>query len=261
VLAALPADALEMLLDATTTALSEDGDGFSVSTCFGAVFLASEAADSSSALRMADHRLYAQKHALKRGRGQPHELVLEALFERDPDLRAHVRDVASLSAAVGTRLGLEAEGIEELVIAAQLHDIGKIAIPDAVLAKAGPLDEDEWKLIRQHTVIGQRILSAAPPLHGVGTIVRATHERWDGKGYIDGLAGDAIPLAARIIAVCDAFTAMTSDRPYGNAVPIEEAFAELRRCAGTQFDPEIVRVFCDEVVRAEGNELMAAEAA
>jgi two-component system cell cycle response regulator len=256
VLVTLPVDALEMLIDATTTALSEDGEGFSISTCFGAVFLASDAADSSSALRMADHRLYAQKHAMKRGRGQPHEVVLEALCEWDPSLRAHVHDVTAHSAAVGRRLGLDADELEELVIAAQLHDIGKIAIPDAVLEKPGPLDEDEWALIRQHTVIAQRILSAAPSLHGVGAIVRATHERWDGKGYIDGLAGDAIPLAARIIAVCDTFAAMTSDRPYWEAVSVGEALTELRRCAGTQFDPEVVRVFCEEAVRA-GNDLVA----
>jgi diguanylate cyclase (GGDEF)-like protein len=261
VLAALPAEAVETLLDATTAALSEDGDGFSVSTSFGAVFLPSEAADPSSALRMADRRLYAQKHAARLGRGQPHEVVLEALFERDPELRAHVRDVADLSAAVGRRLGLGAEDLEELVIAAQLHDVGKIAIPDAVLYKAGPLDEGERTLIHQHTVIGQRILSAAPALHGVGTIVRATHERWDGRGYVDGLAGSAIPLAARIIAVCDTFAAMTSDRPYRGAVTLEKAFAELRRCAGTQFDPEVVRVFCEEVVRAEGDRLVMAEVA
>jgi diguanylate cyclase (GGDEF)-like protein len=261
VLAAVPAEALETLIDATTTALSEESEGFSISTCFGAVFLASEATDSSSAFRMADHRLYAQKHAAKRGRGNPHEVVLEALFERDPELRAHVQDVAALSAAVGRRLGLDAEELEELVIGAQLHDIGKLAIPDAVLDKPGPLNEDEWKLIRQHTVIGQRILSAAPPLQGVGTIVRATHERWDGKGYVDGLAGDAIPLAARIIAVCDTFAAMTSDRPYSQAVSLEEALTELRRCAGTQFDPDVVRIFCEEALQAEGNDLLAAEAA
>jgi HD-GYP domain-containing protein (c-di-GMP phosphodiesterase class II) len=97
--------------------------------------------------------------------------------------------------------------------------------------------------------------------HGVGAIVRATHERWDGTGYIDGLAGDEIPLAARIIAVCDTFTTMTSDRPYWEAVSLDEAPAELRRCAGTQFDPEVVGVFCEEAVRAEGNDLMAADAA
>src|SRR6266540_392702 len=214
-----------------------------------------------SSYRLADHRLYAQKHALKRGGGQPHEVVLEALCEWDPDLRAHVHDVTAHSEAVGRRLGLEAEELEELVIAAQLHDIGKIAIPDSVLQKPGPLDEEEWKLTRQHTVIAQRILSASPSLQGVGRVVRATHERWDGKGYIDGLAGDAIPLAARIIAVCDAFAAMTSDRPYGEAVSLAEALAELRRGAGTQFDPLVVGVFCEEVVRAEGNDFVAADAA
>jgi two-component system, cell cycle response regulator len=249
VLAQLPPDALEMLIVATNTALSEDGDGFSVTSCFGAVFLPSEAADPRSALRIADRRLYAQKHAAKRGRGQPHEVVLEALFERNPDLRAHVHDVAALSAAVGQRLGLETEELEELVIAAQLHDVGKIAIPDAVLAKPGPLDEEEWNLIHQHTVIAQRILSAAPPLLGVATIVRATHERWDGTGYVDGLAGEAIPLAARIIAVCDAYAAMTSERPYSAAVSSDEALAELRRCAGTQLDPQVVSMFCEHVAR------------
>jgi diguanylate cyclase (GGDEF)-like protein len=248
VLAAVPAGTVETLLDATAAALFEDGDGFSVSSCFGAVFLPSEAADSSSALQMADRRLYAQKHVTKLGRGQPHEVLLEALFERDPELREHVQGVASLSVAVGKRLGLNPEEVEELVIAAQLHDVGKIAIPDAVLHKSGPLDEAEWTLIRQHPLVGQRILSAVPALVGVGAIVRATHERWDGAGYVDGLSGHAIPLAARIIAICDAFSAMTSERPYGGAVPVEEALGELRRCAGAQFDPEVVRVFCEEAV-------------
>ena len=260
-LAALSGDSVAALLEATTEALSEDGDGFSVSTCFGAVFLPSEAREGSSALRIADRRLYMQKHATKLGRGAPHEVLLEALFERDPELRPHVQSVADLSAAVGRRLGLNAEDLEDLVVAAQLHDIGKIAMPDAVLHKPGPLDESEWTLLRQHTVIGQRILGAAPALHRVGTIVRATHERWDGEGYADGLAGDAIPLAARIIAICDTFGAMTSNRLYRAAVTVEDAVAELRRCAGTQFDPEIVRVFCDEVVQSEESHLLLARVA
>jgi diguanylate cyclase (GGDEF)-like protein len=261
VLAAVSADALETLLDVTTAALSEDGEGFGVSSSFGAVFLPSEATDSYSALQAADRRLYAQKHASKLGRGQPHEVLLEALFEREPELRLHVQGVASLSAAVGKRLGLAGEELEELVIAAQLHDVGKIAIPDAVLHKSGPLDEAEWTLIRQHPRVGQRILAAVPALNGVGAIVRATHERWDGAGYVDGLAGHAIPLAARIIAVCDTFSAMTSDRPYGGAVSVVDALAELRRCAGTQFDPEVVRVFCEEAVQADGTVPAMAEVA
>jgi diguanylate cyclase (GGDEF)-like protein len=261
VLAAVATETVETLLDTTTVALSEDGNGFSVSASFGAVFLPSEATDSSAALQMADRRLYAQKHATRLGRGQPHDVLLEALFERDPELRAHVDGVGKLAAAVGRALGLEVKDVEELVIAAQLHDIGKIAIPDSVLNKPGPLDEAEWALIREHTVIGQRILSAAPVLHGVGRVVRATHERWDGNGYADGLAGDAIPLAARIIAVCDSFAAMTSDRPYRARMTVQEALAELRRCAGTQFDPEIVRVFYDAVTRAEAAVLVVEQAA
>jgi diguanylate cyclase (GGDEF)-like protein len=249
VLANLPADEVESLLAATTGALSLDGDGFSVTTCFGAVFLFSEAADPAGALRIADRRLYAQKHARTGGRGQPHEVLLQAMLERDPELRAHLQGVADLTAAVGRRVGVSENEIEELVIAAELHDLGKLAIPDAVLNKPGPLDKDEWALIQQHTVIGERILAAAPGLNGVSRIVRASHERWDGTGYVDGLAGEEIPLAARIIAVCDTFAAMTSDRLYRKAMRIEEAFAELKRCAGTQFDPRVVDAFCDEFER------------
>jgi diguanylate cyclase (GGDEF)-like protein len=261
VFAAVPVDEVAALLDATTVALSEEGDGFSISTCFGAVFIPSEADDFSAALRLADQRLYAQKHGTKLGRDRPHEVLLEALCERDPELRNHVQSVAHLCTAVGMRLGVRGDDLEELIIAAQLHDVGKIGIPDAVLHKPGPLDEGEWALIRQHTLIGQRILGAAPALHRVGMIVRTTHERWDGTGYVDGLASDAIPLAARIIAVCDAFAAMTSHRPYREAMTLEQALAELRRCAGTQFDPDVVRVFCDEVASAKGSRLLRTAAA
>lgn len=261
VLAAPPSDAVEGLLDATIGALSEEGDGFSISTCFGAVVIPSEAVDAPWALTIADRRLYAQKHAHRLSHGQPYVVLLEALFERDPDLRAHVGGVASLSAAVARRLGLDGHQLEELILVAQLHDVGKIAIPDAVLRKPGPLTQEERTLIEQHTVIGQRILGAVPALRAVGTIVRATHERWDGKGYADGLAGEAIPLAARIVAVCDAFQAMTSSRPYCASLTSREALEELRRCAGTQFDPEIVRTFCDGLAAEERERLVTAAAA
>jgi HD-GYP domain-containing protein (c-di-GMP phosphodiesterase class II) len=115
--------------------------------------------------------------------------------------------------------------------------------------------------MRQHTVIGQRILGAVPALQGVGTIVRATHERWDGGGYVDGLAGEAIPLAARIIAVCDAFEAMTAIRPYAAPATTREALDELRRCAGTQFDPGVVRAFCEEVSTQRRDRFLADAAA
>jgi len=133
----------------------------------------------------------------------------------------------------------------ELRLAAELHDVGKLAIPDAVLQKPGPLNEEEWAFVRQHTLIGQRILAGAPALRSIGDIVRSTHERWDGTGYVDGLAKTDIPLAARIIAVCDAYAAMTSDRPYRKTLTPARALDELQRCAGSQFDPDVVHAFCE----------------
>jgi two-component system, cell cycle response regulator len=127
--------------------------------------------------------------------------------------------------------------------AAQLHDVGKVAIPDAIMSKPGPLDEAEWEFVRRHPVIGQRIVEAAPALMGVGELIRASHERWDGSGYPDGLAGDQIPMGARIIAVCDAYDAMTGDRPYRLGLLPQDALSELRRCAGTQFDAGVVAAF------------------
>ena len=261
VLADPPADEVEGLIDATVRALTEEGEGFSISTCFGAVFIPSEAADSTAALHVADQRLYAEKHARQLRLGEPHLALLEVLFERDPELRAHVNSVALVAGAVAEKLGVGAHDLAELTIAAQLHDVGKIAIPDAVLHKPGRLSEEEWGLMRQHTIIGQRILAAVPALQVVGTIVRATHERWDGNGYVDGLAGEAIPLAARIIAVCDAFEAMTETRPYRPPATTSEALDELRRCAGSQFDPQVVRAFCDVLSTDERNRLVTATAA
>jgi HD-GYP domain-containing protein (c-di-GMP phosphodiesterase class II) len=138
---------------------------------------------------------------------------------------------------MGEQLGLEGEALERLGHAALMHDIGKIAVPDSILHKAGPLDAAERAFIQRHTIVGERILAASPALRRVGSIVRSSHERWDGQGYPDGLAGEAIPLEARIVAVCDAYSAITSHRPYRAAAEPGEALAEIERCAGTQFDP------------------------
>ena len=132
---------------------------------------------------------------------------------------------------------------------ADLHDIGKAAIPDAILSKPGPLDDGEWAFMRRHTLIGERIVASAHALTSVAKLVRSSHERWDGAGYPDGLAGDAIPLGARIIFVCDAFDAMLADRPYSKGLGFELALAELEHCAGSQFDPQVVAAFVN-VVRA-----------
>jgi HD-GYP domain-containing protein (c-di-GMP phosphodiesterase class II) len=187
-------------------------------------------------------------------------VLLEALYERSPDLRVHVENVVGSAVAVGTALGMSGEELEELRLAARMHDIGKLAIPDAVLHKPGPLGVAEWAFVKEHAVIGERILSGAAGLKRVGAIVRATHERWDGGGYTDGLSGTEIALAARIIAVCDAFSAMTSARPYRLPVAREQALEELRRCAGTQFDPGVVDAFCS-AVRASADEPWSAAAA
>ena len=218
-------------------ALLESGEGFDVTSAYGAALIPEDATTVSTALSVADERLYAHKELLAEiRRGTAHEPLLRTLAEREPELRAHVADVSSLAARVGGQLGLAPDELEELRLAAELHDVGKLAIPDVVLQKSGPLDPTEWAFIHSHTLIGQRILGAAPALRPVGTIVRSTHENWDGTGYPDGLAGEAIPRAARIIAVCDAYSAMTSDRPYRAARTSAEAVAELRRCAGRQFD-------------------------
>lgn len=231
-------------VEAAAQALSEHGDGFRVGCSFGAVTLPREAADGSAALQLADNRLYAAKKSSRASAGrQSADVLLRALTERDPSLGSHTADVADLARGVAERLGLAPEETEEVGQAAQLHDIGKVAIPDAILHKPGPLDSEEWEFIRRHTIIGQRILNAAPALGRVGALVRASHERWDGEGYPDGLAAQDIPLGSRIVAVCDAFDAMITTRTYRSASDPQEALAELRRCAGTQFDPVVVETF------------------
>jgi diguanylate cyclase (GGDEF)-like protein len=236
--------ASEPLLARATNALADHGESFSVTSSYGAVVLPKEAATASDALRTADERLYRQKEMLPANRGAAYEPLLRTLAEREPGLREHVEDVSMLAREMGRRLGLDPIELEDLKLAAELHDVGKLAIPDSILQKPGPLDASEWVFMHQHTVIGQRILTGAPALATVGTIVRSTHERWDGTGYPDGLAGEDILLAARIIAVCDAFSAITSERPYAAASTPEQAVAELRRCAGTQFDPKLVELLC-----------------
>jgi diguanylate cyclase (GGDEF)-like protein len=162
-----------------------------------------------------------------------------ALSERDHYTGDHSAAVIEMSAAIARYMGLRAAEIERIKSAALLHDIGKVAIPDFILHKPGPLTDEEWTLMRQHPLIGERILSVVPGMSGVARIVRHEHERWDGTGYPDGLTGEQIPLGSRIILAADAYHAMTSDRPYRAARSHQEAIDELTRCAGTQFDPSV----------------------
>jgi two-component system, cell cycle response regulator len=144
---------------------------------------------------------------------------------------------------VSRALGLDDADVAHVRRAAALHDVGKIAIPDAILHAPRKLTDDEWEYMRQHTLIGARIIGAAPEMQPVAEIVRSSHERWDGGGYPDALAADDIPLGARIVSVCDSYDAMTTTRAYREAMPASEALAELERCAGTQFDPRVVAAF------------------
>jgi diguanylate cyclase (GGDEF)-like protein len=233
---------------AAASALSEHGDGFTVTASYGAVAIPDEAAVSGEALRVADQRMYAQKNSGRVGPGrQSTDVLLRAVAERHPDLEGHLDGVADLAVAVGRRLGLESEALECVRLAAELHDVGKVAIPDAIINKPGPLDEEEWAFMRRHTLIGERIVAAAPALGPVAKLVRASHERWDGAGYPDAMAGNDIPLGARIIAVCDTYDAIVSDRPYRRGRSAASAMEELRRCAGTQFDPAVVDAFLAEL--------------
>ena len=237
----------EPLIDRGCEALSEHGEGFEIGSSFGAVMLPDEAADPSRALHVADERLYAQKHSRRAESDGTMHALLEALALREPDVHLHVAGVASLAVETGRTLGLRRDELDELARAAQLHDIGKLAVPDEILRKPGPLDEREWVFVRQHTIVGERILRASPALRSISAVVRSSHEWWDGTGYPDGLVGEEIPLASRTICACDAYYAMTSDRPYRPALSADEALNELMRLAGTQFDPTVVRVLVAHV--------------
>jgi HD-GYP domain-containing protein (c-di-GMP phosphodiesterase class II) len=168
-------------------------------------------------------------------------LLGDVVEQDDAYTGSHSRDVVELARGVGQRLGLNAVGMRNLEFGALLHDVGKIAVPKAIINKPGPLDDAEWAIMRRHTIDGQRMLeNVGGVLTAVGAVVRSSHEHFDGSGYPDGLAGEAIPIEARICTVCDAFNAMTTDRSYRRGMPVNEALAELRRCAGTQFDPGVV---------------------
>src|SRR3954466_9765140 len=200
-------------------ALAEVGDGFEIRAADGCVLVPEEAADAGAALGIADRRMYAEKATARRSADeQSRDVLLKALEEHHPDLGAHVHDVGLLAAAVASEIGLDARALQHVRHAAELHDIGKVAVPSSILDKPGKLDPEEWEFIARHTIIGERILGAADALRPGATLVRASHEHYDGKGYPDGLRGEEIPLGARIVSVCDAYDAMTSDRPYQRAL-------------------------------------------
>jgi two-component system, cell cycle response regulator len=244
VLASTRSAAGEEICAVAEKALTERGGGFSIGASWGMVKLPLEAGTATEALRLADRRMYAQKGQREgSARSQARGVLLRVLHEREPELDRHLDGVAHLAATVGRALKLEAEDVDVLVRAAELHDIGKVAIPDEILHKSGRLTDVEWALMRKHTVIGERVLAAAPAMSQVARLVRSTHERWDGDGYPDGLAGEEIPLGSRVILICDAYNAMVEGRPYREPMGAKRATEALREGAGAQFDPELVDLF------------------
>ncbi len=234
---------------AAVEALSEHGRGFDISTAYGCIMLPAEAQDEAVALQLVDERLYVDKRSRQHSDApdQLRKVLLQVMAEREPELHEHLAEVAILSRAVGREMGLTGEELETMVRAAELHDVGKVAVPDAILQKRSELEPNERQIIERHCEVGERILAAAPAMGPVARIVRSSHERYDGRGYPDRRAGSQIPVGARIIAVCDAFHAMTSNRPYGRAIDTDEALAELRANAGSQFDPAVIDAFCAEL--------------
>jgi HD-GYP domain-containing protein (c-di-GMP phosphodiesterase class II) len=179
------------------------------------------------------------------------ELLADLLDRRDPYTASHSQRVAHLTTLILDEFpGLSADERDAIIAAARIHDLGKVATSDLILCKPGRLTDDEFAVIKRHPVDGSEILRHLTPYRHIVEIVRHHHERWDGRGYPDGLAGEAIPFGARVIAVADTYDAMTTDRPYRRALSHEEALAELQRGAGTQFDPVIVAAFERALARA-----------
>jgi HD-GYP domain-containing protein (c-di-GMP phosphodiesterase class II) len=203
-----------------------------------------EATSGAEALRLADQRMYSHKAGRSSARRQSTDVLLQVLSERSLGLYPESGEVDRLARLIAESMRLPEHEVRRIELAAKLHDVGMTAIPDAIINKPGRLDAEEWEFVRGHTLVGERIVRAAPSLAHAADLVRSCHERPDGAGYPDRLAGDQIPLGASIIAVAGAFHAMISDRPYQAALPVDEALAELRRCSGSQFHPQVVENFC-----------------
>jgi two-component system cell cycle response regulator len=234
----------ERLLRSAVTALTDVGEGWHIGCSWGVTWMPSEATGWGQALHLADERMYAQKTSRASAGTQTTAALVQVLIERDDELSTHISRVAELASVTAQALGVSDDEVTRIGLAAQLHDIGKTAIPESILAKPGPLNEVEWAFMRRHTLIGERIVAAAPSLAHTGNLVRSSHERFDGTGYPDRLAATDIPLGARVIAVCDAYDAMIAPRPYRTQSSPTDAISELRRCAGAQFDPDVVDAFC-----------------
>jgi two-component system, cell cycle response regulator len=237
----------EIMIAAAGALTAPDEDLVDLS--YGGVTLPDEAFQPEQAFELASQRLIARKQRQRRSASrQAHAVLLAVLAARRPDLRDHLRDVSFHVLAVGRRLGVAEDELDEIVRAAQLQDIGLLAVPEEILSATRPLTEDERRMIDEHTDAGARIIAAAPGLENVARLVRSTGERYDGTGRPEGLRGEEIPLGSRIITACVAFAAMTSARPYRTAgYTTKQALEELRADSGTHFDPAVVETLADDI--------------
>lgn len=219
---------------------------FAISLALGYATKEAPKQDASQVLRTAEDYMYQQKMSKQSSNRSALVASLQkALGEKSHETREHARRLQDLAVRLGSKLKLSDAQLNEISVLALLHDIGKVAIPETIINKPGPLTDAERETIEKHPEIGYRIAAAAPDLAFVARGIHAHHERWDGAGYPSGLQGEEIPLSARVVAIADAFEAMTSDRPYRKALSVQTALGEIRACKGTQFDPHIAEKFVD----------------
>jgi diguanylate cyclase (GGDEF)-like protein len=241
VLARPSRDGVDEVVHIAMWALSERGEGFTITASHGAVLLPEDASSATEAMRAVDLRMYENKNSGRvSAETQAANTLLRAMHERDPQWAERVAVTADLAGQACQLLQVSAAEEARVRQAAQLHDVGKVGIPEDILRKPGPLTPQEWTFVQQAPAIGERIVSSAPALAPLVPLIRAARERYDGTGYPDGLADAEIPLGARIIAACSALAAMTTDRPYAPRREMADALEELCRHAGTQFDPQVV---------------------
>ncbi|QGT99757.1 hypothetical protein SYNTR_1164 [Candidatus Syntrophocurvum alkaliphilum] len=223
-----------------------------LSISFGLATAKSSKDSLEETFKKADDAMYQNKlHKSTSAKSQVIEALMTTLGERDFVAQGHAKRLSVLCREVGESLDLSANQLNNLALLAQVHDLGKVGIPDSILFKEDALTDEEWVIMRQHSEKGYQIASASPDLSGIADLILKHHENWDGTGYPLGIKGEEIPIECRILLIVDAYDAMTSDRPYRKALSKEEAVEELIRCSGTQFDPKLVKIFISIIKNQE----------
>jgi diguanylate cyclase (GGDEF)-like protein/putative nucleotidyltransferase with HDIG domain len=223
-----------------------------ISVSFGCATKSNEKENIQETFKNAEDHMYQIKRTNSTGvRSKTIDLVLNTLYKKSNREQLHSVNVSEICEAIATKMGISKHDVYQIKIAGLMHDIGKIEIDAKILNKPEKLNKEEWEQMQRHPEIGYRILSSVNEFSGIADDILEHQERWDGKGYPRGLKGEESSLHARIIALADAYDAMTSDRTYGKAISEEEAIKEMRRCAGTQFDPDITRLFIEKVLGKE----------